>query len=411
MVASSDPARALDLLVSAEGRELLDLLWARGRVEAGAEMALAERLRARYPAELVRSALAQHALRERARAKFAHPERMYFTREGLEQSSAELVARHRAARYANFERVADLCTGIGGDLLALAATRSALAVDLDHVHLRMALRNARALGAPDVTAACADVRGLRLEALPPVFVDPPRRAGGRRLPPGASDPPLGWCLALADHVAEVGIKAAPGLPLELVPAGWEVEFIADRRELKEAVLWSPALATASRRATLLPGGNSLVAAPGAAVPCAAPGRALPSASQGPAVPCAAPGAFLLDPNPAVTRAGLVEELGRALEAWKIDRRVGFLSADRPIVTPFGRLLEVEESLPWSLKRLRAVLRARAASAVEIRKRGSAVDVEDLRRRLDLSGDRQLVVVLTRVLDRPWALVCRESERR
>ncbi len=327
MVASSDPARALDLLLSADGRELADMLASRGRIEPGDEMALGERLRARYPAELVMSALAQHDLRERARAKFSVPERMYFTREGLEQASAEPVARHRAARYAGFERVADLCTGIGGDLLALARGRAALAVDLDHVHLRMAVRNARALGAADLDAACADVGDLRLD----------------------------------QH----------------------------RRELKEAVLWSPALATTSRRATLLPGGDSLVAAPG------------------PPLRCAAPGAFLLDPNPAVTRAGLVEELGRAVDAWKIDRRVGFLSADRAIATPFARLLEVQESLPWSLKRLRAVLRARGAGAIEIRKRGSAVDVRELRRRLDLSGDHLATVVLTRVGDRPWALVCRE----
>ncbi len=393
MVASSDPARALDLVLSPEGRELLEALSVRGRVAAGAEMALGERLRARYPAALVRSAIAQHDLRERARTKFACAERMYFTRDGLEQSSSEMVARHRAARYAGFERVADLCTGIGGDLLALARGRAALAVDLDGVHLRMALENARAHGAGDLGAACADVRGLRLDALPPVFVDPARRAGGRRLPPGSSEPPLAWCLALADHVAEVGVKAAPGLALELVPSGWEVELIADGRELKEAVLWSPALATTSRRATLLPGGDSLVAAPGATVRCAEPG------------------AFLLDPSPAVTRAGLVEELGRALDAWKIDRRIGFLSADRAIATPFGRLLAVEASLPWNLKRLRALLRARGAGAVEIRKRASAVDVEDLRRRLDLRGDRQLTVVLTRVLDRPWALVCREPDPR
>jgi hypothetical protein len=379
----------LDLLWSAEGLELLDLLWRQGRVDAGAELGLAERLRARYPAELVRDALAQHELRVRARAKFARPERMFFTREGLEQSSAEPVARHRAARYRPFERVADLCTGIGGDLLALAPARSALAVDLDPLHLRIALRNATALGATDLVAACADVRDLRLNALPPVFVDPARRAGGRRLPAGVSEPSLGWCLGLADHVAEVGVKAAPGLPLELVPDSWEVELIADGRELKEAVLWSPALATTARRATLLPGGDSLVSAPG-----------LP-------LRCAEPGAFLLDPNPAVTRAGLVEELGRALDAWKIDHQVGFLSADYAIATPFGRLLEVEESLPWSLKRLRGVLRAHDAGAVEIRKRGSAVDVDDLRRRLDLRGDRQLTVVLTRVLDRPWTLVCRE----
>jgi hypothetical protein len=389
VASSSDPARRLDLLRSPEGRELLDALSDQDRIGPAAEIALGQRLRSRYPADLVVSALAEHDLRVRARAKFARADRMLFTRDGLEQASAEAIARHRAGRYAGFDRVADLCTGIGGDLLALAPGRSALATDLDEVHLRMALENASAYGAAEPAALRADVRDLRLASLPPVFIDPARRTGDRRLPAGVSEPPLGWCLALADHVAAVGIKAAPGLPLDLVPPGWEVEMIADRRDLKEAMLWSPALATTPRRATVLPGGDSLVAIPGAALPCAEPG------------------AYLLDPNPAVTRAGLVQELGRALGAWKIDARVGFLSADRPLATPFGRLLVVEDSLPWNLKQLRALLRDRGAGAVEIRKRGSAVDVEDLRRRLQLQGDRQLTVVLTRVLDRPWALVCRD----
>jgi hypothetical protein len=421
--ASSDPARSLDLLLGPEGQELLAALGAgrradlgtlgagdradlgglgRGsradlgrlaggdRVDPGAELALGERLRASYPPDLVAAALAQHDLRLRARAKFSRAERMYLTRDGLEQASSEMVARHRAVRYAPFDRVADLCAGIGGDLLALAPGRAALAVDLDPVHLRMALRNAREYGAADLAAACADVRELRLGTLPAVFVDPARRVAGRRLRAGAGEPPLAWCFALAGHVDAVGVKAAPGLPVELVPAGWEVELIADGRELKEAVLWSPALATTTRRASVLPGGHSLVQRPGEAVPCAPPGP------------------FLLDPNPAVTRAGLVEELARALDAWKIDRRIGFLSADHRLETPFGRLLVVEESMPWSLKRLHAALRSRGAGAVQIRKRGSAVDVEDLRRRLDLRGDRQVTVILTRALNRPWALVCRDG---
>jgi hypothetical protein len=386
---TSDPARALDLLLGRDGQQLLGTLAGGDRVDPEAELALGERLRARYPPDLVAAALAQHDLRMRARAKFSRAEQMYLTRDGLEQASSEPVARHRAARYAAFGRVADLCSGIGGDLLALGAGRAALAVDRDPVHLRMALRNAREYGVEELAGACADVRELRLDALPAVFVDPARRAAGRRLRPGASEPPLAWCAALAGRVDAVGVKTAPGLPLGLVPVGWEIELIADRRELKEAVLWSPAMATAPRRATVLPGGHSLVSEPGQEVPCAPPGG------------------FLLDPNPAVTRAGLIEVLARATDAWKIDRMVGFLSADHPIGTPFGRLLVVEESMPWGLKRLRAALRARGVGAVQIRKRGSAVDVEDLQRRLDLSGDQQATVVLTRVLDRPWALICRD----
>jgi hypothetical protein len=389
MVGVGDAARVVELLESGEGLELLEWLGARGPVRPGEELAVGERLRARYPAGLVAAVLAQHELRLKAREKFSQPERMLFTRAGLEQSSSELVARHRAARYQSFTLVADLCTGIGGDLASLARGRAALAVDLDPVHLRMALRNARALGVGEVAGACADVRDLRLDGLPAVFVDPARRVGSRRLPAGTSEPPLWWCLALADHTDAVGIKAAPGLPLDLVPGGWEVECVAEGHDLKEAVLWSPAMATTPRRATVVPGAHTLATAPG------------------PPLRAAAPGAYLLDPNPAVTRAGLVEDLGRELDAWKIDERVGFLSADRPLVTPFGRLLAVEASLPWSLKRVRVELRAMGAGAVEIRKRGSAVDVDELRRRLDLRGDWRLVLVLTRVLDRPWALVCQE----
>jgi SAM-dependent methyltransferase len=422
----------LDRLLSAEGQALLDGLPA-GPLDPDQALRLGSRLRATHPPELVAAALAQHELRGRAAAKFARAGRMWFTRDGLEQASAEPLARHRAARYAGFATVADLCCGIGGDLCALAPGRDALAVDLDPVHLRMARENARVHGAAAVAAARADVRDLRLPPSLAVFVDPARRAGGRRLPAGESRPPLAWCLGLADRTAGVGVKAAPGLPLGLVPPGWEVELLADRRELKEAVLWSPALATTGRRATVFPGPHTLAAdprptgappwgSPDPSGPTGAPPWGSPDPSRstgapprgspdpsGAAVPCAPPGAFLLDPSPAVTRAGLVEELARELEAWKLDRRIAFLSADRPIGSPFGRLLAVQASLPWNLKRLRGVLRERGVGAVEVRKRGSAVDVADLTARLRLRGDAAAVVVLTRVADRPWALVCTEPD--
>ena len=386
MVPSPD---LLDRLLSAEGRALLDEL-AAGPLGPDDALAVGTRLRGRFPAELVAAALAQHELRARAAAKFALASRMWFTREGLEQASTEPLARHRAGRYAGFDRVADLCCGIGGDLCALAPGRDAVAVDLDPVHPRMARENARVHGAGEVGALRADVRDLRLPRSLVVFVDPARRAGGRRLPAPGSRPPLSWCLGLGDQVAGVGIKTAPGLPLGLVPPGWEVELLADRRELKEAVLWSPALATTARRATVFPGPSTLVTRPG------------------PPVRCAQPGAFLLDPSPAVTRAGLVEELARDLGAWKLDPRIAFLSADEPLATPFGRLLRVDASLPWSLKTLRQVLRERGVGTVEVRKRGSAVDVADLTGRLRLRGHDRAVVVLTRVADRPWALVCAEG---
>ena len=123
------------------------------------------------------------------------------------------------------------------------------------------------------------------------------------------------------------------------------------------------------------------------------------------MPVAAPGPFLLDPNPAVTRAGLVEELARQLGAWKIDERIAFLCADAAVRTPFARTLQVIDSGPWNQKRLPGRLRDLDVGALDIRRRGLAGDVDQLHRRLKLTGSRRATLVMTRVADRPWGLVC------
>jgi SAM-dependent methyltransferase len=378
-------------LLSAAGQQLLDSL--RGEdVTPDRALVLASELRGRYPPGLIAAALTQQSLRMAARAKFSRADVMYFTRAGLEQASSELTAGHSARRFAGLDLIADLCCGIGGNLAALAdAAGHVLAVDADLQTLRFAERNGLALGLADrVTPVCADVTGLALDfrrGPAAAFIDPARRAGSRRFRAGDSQPPLDWCLGLAGQVPAVGIKAAPGLPHEVVPPGWELEFVAVERGLKEALLWSPALATSSRRATVLPAGHTLTPAPG------------------PPVPVALPGGYLLDPNPAVTRAGLVEELARAVGAWKIDSMIAFLSADEEIRTPFARTLRVLESMPWNERQAARRLRELGIGTADIRRRGLAGDVEQIRRRLGLRGEGSAVIVLTRQEGRPWGLIC------
>jgi THUMP domain-like/RNA cap guanine-N2 methyltransferase len=432
------------VLLTPPGQELLALLAAEPD-GGGTPLAVAVRLRRHYPADLVAAATAQHELRLAARAKFSRAMQMLFTRAGYEQSSAEPIARYRAARFGGATRVADLCCGIGGDLLALASGREALAVDRDDVHARLALHNAAVYGqAANVRAVVADVRDIRLDGLDAVFIDPARRSGpgtaggpartgtaartGAAAPAGAphrfrtglSEPPLDWCFALAERVPAVCVKAAPGLPAGLIPDGWEAEFIADGRDLKEAVLWSPALATAPaagsggpRRALVLSGSgaHALVACPGDPVPVTEPRE------------------YLLDPNPAVTRSGLVEDLARALSASdnpgdspdagtpdggspngggdvaKIDPQIAFLTLDRPVQTPFARTLRVLDSAPWNEKRFARRLRELGIGAADIRRRGLAGDVDQIHRRLKLAGPNRATIVITRVNDKPWGLIC------
>jgi hypothetical protein len=430
-------------LLSQRGGELLEIL-AGQNVDPQRALQLAESLRGRYPPDLVAAALTQQALRILARSKFSRADAMLFTRPGLEQASSELAARHSAARYVGTPMVADLCCGIGGNLAALAAGRPAIAVDRDLVSLQFARHNAavcreRGGGATGSSATdfdlalgnaaegpamvCADVRDLELGSLSRgaalgssdgrralagvdgVFIDPARRDGGRRLRAGHSEPPLEWCLELADRIPAVGIKAAPGLPHELVPAGWEIEFLAIGRSLKEALIWSPALATTRRRASVLPA--ALAAGPSSGLAAGPSSGYTLISAPGPAVPIAAPGAFLLDPSPAVTRAGLVEELAREIGAWKIDPMIAFLAADAPLRTPFARTLRVLESAPWNEKSFARRLRALGIGAADIRRRGLAGDVQQIHRRLGLQGEGSATIVITRMNGKPWGLICQD----
>lgn len=408
------------VLLTPQGQQLLSRLAAEETGQGGTNLALAERLRREYPPGLVAAAMAQRELRRAAAAKFSRAAEMLFTRAGYEQSSSEAIAAYRAGRLKGASRVADLCCGIGGDLIALAAAGDVLAVDRDETHARLALHNAAVYGrAEHVTAVVADVRDVRLAGIDAVFIDPARRsgpgtasaAGARRFRAGASEPPLDWCVALTDRVEAVCIKAAPGIPAELIPPAWEAEFIAEARDLKEAVLWSPSLATAPpagapdgeralRRATILASSPS--------------GHAFRAhtlvAREGDPVPLREPGEYLLDPNPAVTRAGLVEDLARTLggDTAKIDPQIAFLTLDRNVQTPFARTLRVQYSAPWNERQFAKRLRDLGIGAVDIRRRGLAGDVDQIRRRLKLSGKIRATVVITRVSDKPWGLICADG---
>ncbi len=58
---------------------------------------------------------------------------MFFTQRGLEQATDEIVAAYKARRFRGREGIYDLCTGVGGDLLALANLGEATGFDRDPI--------------------------------------------------------------------------------------------------------------------------------------------------------------------------------------------------------------------------------------------------------------------------------------
>ena len=190
-------------------------------------------------------------------------------------------------------------------------------------------------------------------------------------------------------------KLGPGMGTQLIPAELEAEWVSFGGGVKEAVLWSAGFAQPGvrRRATVLPAGVQLTDAD-------------------PAEPRVGPvGDYLYEPDGAVIRAGLVQQLAALLPGGRrIAEQLAYLSADAVAAGPatalggLARGFRVLDVLPYSVRRLRAELARREVGVVEIKKRGVDVDPAALRRELKPSGPHAVTVLLARVAEQRLAIL-------
>jgi hypothetical protein len=374
-----------DQLVNSQGQQALSIAMGMAPAETSRLTALAT-LRKQFSAELAAAALETVLLRTRAKAKFANADRMYFTREALEQSTGEAVAQYRASRFAKFARVLDLGCGIGGDAIALASAGCQVtAIDRDPVRLALCREN---LAAHSLNGTClvADVLKDPLPEADAAFCDPARRAGGRRvLSPDESDPPPRAVMARFPAGFPIGFKLAPGIdPEEAAALGGEVEFISLDGELKECCVWLGELRTTARRATVLRVVRSLRER-----------ETLASESPAPWPEVTDIGEYLYDPDSTIVRAGLVGDLAKATGLTSVDYRVAFLTGGW-VETPFATRYRVREVCSLDAKTVATKLRTSGVGRVTIIKRGVEADADKLNAKWTSDLPVHRFVILTRI---------------
>lgn len=372
------------------------------------------RLRKALSQQRARLILEQVDLRHRAREKFPEADKMFFTRIGLEQATDSVVAAYKAMRFPITQPVADLCCGVGGDLLALAARGPTLGVERDPVTAVLAQANGQAIGlfteppaematpitstvcSADVTELEPIVRSFRHESW---HIDPDRRPVGKRTTrvelhePGV--PVIERLLASWGNAA---IKLAPAAG---VPERWvreaELEWISRGRECRQLVAWFGRLARypGCRTATILRKGAPDT--PGSV-------RTVLGAAASALSVAGRVGHYVFEPDAAVLAANLTGALAAEHRLESISMSVGYLTSDRPVSDPALACFEVQEIVPFDLKRLKKLLRERGIGRLEIKKRGVTDLPEQLRRRLELSGENSGVLLLARGSGRVFAIL-------
>ncbi|MCI7551953.1 MAG: SAM-dependent methyltransferase [Actinomycetaceae bacterium] len=413
-----------ELIHDADALDALDALTDSGMLySSSSALELSQRLRAQgFSPSVASQIVTQHRLRSLARPKLGDSAmRMLFTNDAVEQATrarvATLHARHFQAVGA--ETVIDFGCGIGSDSLAFArAGLTVQAVELDDERYLAAQYN---LGDyPNATVIHADAAaylrtdhtrrlGVRNDVL---WIDPARRKNGKRLyDPRMWQPSLDDAIEYCRLFSSAGIKVGPGIDYSFLPSDAHVEWISEGRSLLEAVIWLGNCAhTPMRTATMIDDdatvhhftshlGN----------PCDAPRLCEPTDV----------GEYIIEPDPAIIRSGGIASYAEQFELAPVSPGIAYLTPSRaggvatqvPMyshgsIYPHAQVFRIHSIHKINAKQLSKELRNREIGSVEIKKRGTDIEPQALRKalRLDKQAPHSCTIILTPILGQHRAII-------
>lgn len=325
------------------------------------------------------------AAQRSARGKM--PEYWLTDSDAAQQATPQLVAEYRAQLIKDFgaATVHDVTCSVGSEGASIRKQQlSWIGSDLDRVRLAMAQAN----------LADANVLLCQADALQPIsradviVADPARRANGRRITdPAKLLPPLPD-LVEAHRGRELAVKCAPGIDY----SEWSglVSVASVDGGVKETCLYTEGFGSGIREAVVLRADGS---------------REIVRSDEPDDTTVAEPGTWMIEPDGAIIRAGLVRHWAHRHSLWMVDPHIAFLTGDElPAATSGFRFLE---AVPF--KRLKAALANYQAGALEILVRGVDVNPDQLRKKMKLKGHRQMAVLIARTGNSPTAYICEARE--
>jgi len=349
----------------------------------------------------VAAVLTQAKLRKRAQAKFGEfADQMLFTEAGLEQASRLKVAALHAGRFrsAGISEVADLGCGIGAESMALASLAiNVRAFELDEVTAAVATYNLAAF--ENAKVEIADVEQLDLSQFEALFFDPARRelhgpkkaTAQRHFDPANYSPNYNFCIEKA-KTKPSGIKLGPGHDKKQIPEATEAQWVSVEGDLVEMTLWFGKVSrdSVARSALLLDdkGKHEITS------------EQTDSANAD----LGELGTFVYEPDNALIRSRLIADFAEPLGLRLIAPEIAYLSSNDLISSPWLRGYQVIDNLVFDRKKLKAYVRENNIGILEIKKRGSDISPEELRKQLAPKGEGAATLIVTRVGDAHRVLV-------
>lgn len=335
-------------------------------------------------------------LRHKAKDKFTKVDEMFFTSDGLEQASDEKISEYIAKRFAEVLRpkskVSDLTCGIGGNTIFLAKYFHVLAVDYDKTHISCAKNNSKVYGVDsNIEFICGRAED-NIRDSEAFLVDPQRLRQDKtktRSFMNSSPNILTLLPQIMKITKNICIKISPAFDyeeLKKLPAGPEVEIISEKNNNKAALLWFGNFKTCNWRATILTQ-KEIISFIDSQVDKKAPLSEYPLS-------------FIYEPNKAIIKAHLIDEVANRYSLHKLNPYTAFLTSDEYIKdsTEIFRVFELIDCQPFSLKALKRLLADKGITRANVTARRFPEKPENIITELKLKEGGDYTIILTVLSD-------------
>jgi len=341
-----------------------------------------------------------------AEAKFSRDlaGKMLLSDELLQQCSSLRLANYVGRRMAQIAEAAgqsevlDLCCGLGGDAVGLAAAGLKVkGYDISPEAIVCSAHNARVAGVDDRSEfTVADVTNLEIPSDAIVHIDPDRRTGGRRVV-GLSElrPGQEFLRKLTETTAAGAMKLSAAMDSAELDdwSNVRLEYVSEDGVCKQLIVWwSPEQADSVRRSATAVWGD--MNAP----------QSETIAADAPPAPFGEIGPWLIEPGPEVIAARGVDALAARDNLWRAYPGMLWMFGNEPVDSHLARSYEIIETVAGREREIRIALKKLNAGLVEIKSRGVTINTDALQRRLRGKGDRKLVVLWTRMGDKQKAFI-------
>jgi len=317
--------------------------------------------------------------------KFPFSCKWLFTEKNAQQASDYLIASYHGTLFKDYQIIADVCCGIGSDLLYLSkkATKC-YAIDINQEILDYAKYNMKTFNKGNI-----EFLNIRAEDFnfysDALFIDPDRRINNKRyIKPEDLSPNFFTIEKLISKYHNVAVKMSPAFDYESSPYDkFSYDFVSVRGELKECLLKSGSLANCNniKKAVLLPQ------------------RLMFEQKNHPETDIKQIKEWILEPDPSIIRAHLINDLAYELKMDRIDPHIALLTSNNEPDEIFGKKYKVNNVFDYSLKKLNNYLKTKNIGTIDIKTKGFSESVESFRKKLKLKGNNKLQIFIVRVINK------------